>query len=147
MTCFFANALFLWHDFLYWLHCSVMLLLICWLSTALLMDVTLSQDFQGYEFAANTQDLLVQPLVRSFSCRGRDYGYYADVANNCQIFHICWPKMNEVEEVVGMNQWSFVCGNQTVFDQATLSCNHVSASLPCDVSESLFGTVDFFKIS
>ena len=52
----------------------------------------------GYEFAADTEGLLNQPLVKDFSCEGRDYGYYADVANACQVFHICWPKYNELEE-------------------------------------------------
>ena len=57
---------------------------------------------------------------------------------NHQVFHICWPKMNELEEVIGMNQWSFICGNQTVFDQSSLTCNHVSDAFPCEESESLF---------
>ena len=105
-----------------------------------------AQDFTGYEFANEAESLLIAPLVKSFSCDGRDYGYYADVANNCQVFHICWPKMNELEDIVGMNMWSFICGNQTVFDQATLTCNHVSAAFPCEESESLFGNVDFFRI-
>ena len=105
-----------------------------------------AQDFTGYEFANEAESLLIAPLVKSFSCEGRDYGYYADVANNCQVFHICWPKMNELEDIVGMNMWSFICGNQTVFDQATLTCNHVSAAFPCEESESLFGNVDFFRI-
>ena len=52
----------------------------------------------GYEFSADAETLLIQPLVREFSCEGRDYGYYADIANNCQVFHICWPKYNELEE-------------------------------------------------
>ena len=105
-----------------------------------------AQDFQGYDFAADAETLLNQPLRQEFSCEGRDYGYYADIANNCQIFHICWPKMNEIEEVVGMNQWSFICGNQTVFDQATLTCNHISDAFPCEESEALFSDVDWFKI-
>ena len=100
----------------------------------------------GYEFAADTEALLNQPLSKDFSCEGRDYGYYADVANACQVFHICWPKYNEQNEQVGMNQWSFICGNQTVFDQSTLTCNHIDYAFPCEESESLFSTVDWFKI-
>ena len=78
--------------------------------------------------------------------KGRDYGYYADIANNCQVFHICWPKFNELEEQVGMNQWSFICGNQTVFDQSTLTCNHFGNAFPCEESESLYADVDWFKV-
>ena len=100
----------------------------------------------GYEFSADAETLLIQPLVREFSCEGRDYGYYADIANNCQVFHICWPKFNELEEQVGMNQWSFICGNQTVFDQSTLTCNHFGNAFPCEESESLYADVDWFKV-
>ena len=112
---------------------------------ACLIGLSATQDFQGYEFAADAESLLQEPLKREFSCEGRDYGYYADVANNCQVFHICWAKMNEIEEVVGMNQWSFICGNQTVFDQITLTCNHINDAMPCEASESFYNSVDFFK--
>ena len=112
-----------------------------------LFNSSLSQDFQGYNFAADAESLLQQPLVEDFSCEGRTYGYYADIANNCQIFHVCWPKMNEIEEVIGMNQWSFICGNQTVFDQATLTCNHYSDAFPCEESEALYNDVDWFKVT
>ena len=54
--------------------------------------------------------------------------------------------MNELGEVVHTNQWSFICGNQTVFDQATLTCNHISEALPCDESLNFYGNVDFFKV-
>lgn len=106
--------------------------------------MSFAQDFQGYNFASDTEALLNQPLVEEFSCEGRTYGYYADIFNNCQVFHICWPKMNELEEEIGMNQWSFICGNQTVFDQATLTCNHISDAFPCEESESLYNNVEYF---
>ena len=111
--------------------------------TASMLSLATSQDFQGYNFAADAESLLDAPLVKEFSCEGRDYGYFADVANNCQVFHICWPKMNELEEIIGMNQWSFICGNQTVFDQSSLTCNHVTDAFPCEESESLFNRLKF----
>ena len=37
---------------------------------------------QAYLFAADAETLLYSNLVPSFSCQGRDYGYYADVPNN-----------------------------------------------------------------
>ena len=40
---------------------------------------------QAYLFAADAESLLYSNLVASFSCQGRDYGYYADVPNNCQV--------------------------------------------------------------
>ena len=42
---------------------------------------------QAYLFAADAETLLYSNLVTSFSCQGRDYGYYADVPNNCQVKH------------------------------------------------------------
>lgn len=52
----------------------------------------------------------------SFYCDGRDYGYYADVENDCQIFHVCLP----VTYSDGRNQtfrWSFICPEETIFNQ------------------------------
>ena len=41
---------------------------------------------QAYLFSADAETLLGnQPLRTTFSCQGREYGYYADVANNCQV--------------------------------------------------------------
>ena len=111
-----------------------------------LLSPVASQFFKGYEFSSEAEKVLTSPLVKDFSCDNRAYGYYADVSNNCQIFHICWPLFNELEEVIGMNQWSFLCGNQTVFDQATLTCNHLSDALPCEQAARLYNGVDFFKI-
>ena len=45
----------------------------------------------------------------SFSCDGRAYGYYADPATNCQVFHICLGEQDI--------KWSFLCPNQTIFNQ------------------------------
>jgi hypothetical protein len=54
--------------------------------------------------------------VDEFSCEGKRYGYYADVANDCQIFHICYP-VQYPDGQEEMFKWSFICPNQTVFDQ------------------------------
>ena len=43
-------------------------------------------------------------------------------------------------------KWSFFCGNQTVFDQETLTCNYPEDAFPCEESPSLYGAVDFGKI-
>ena len=51
-----------------------------------------------------------------FTCEGRSYGYYADVANECQIFHICYP-VQYPDGQEEMLKWSFICPEQTVFDQ------------------------------
>ena len=58
-------------------------------------------------------------IVDEFTCDARPYGYYADVANECQIFHICYPVVyaDGAEE---MFKWSFICPNGTIFDQVKL---------------------------
>ena len=40
---------------------------------------------QSSLFANEAESLLYTPLSLSFTCEGRDYGYYADVDNNCQV--------------------------------------------------------------
>ena len=47
------------------------------------------------------------------------YGYYADVANECQLFHVCYPVLypDGQQEMI---KWSFICPNQTIFDQVTI---------------------------
>ncbi len=44
-----------------------------------------SPNDQSYLFAMDTDLFLYSPLSLSFTCEGREYGYYADVANNCQV--------------------------------------------------------------
>ena len=55
-------------------------------------------------------------LVDEFTCDGRVYGYYADVANECQIFHICYP-VTYADGIEEMLKWSFICPAGTIFDQ------------------------------
>lgn len=55
-------------------------------------------------------------MIFIFSCDDLSYGYYADVDNDCQIFHVCLP----VVFADGKNQtfkWSFICPEETIFDQ------------------------------
>ncbi len=58
---------------------------------------------------ALSQDLVEIPSDLSFTCEGRPYGYYADVQAGCQVFHICLGG--------GDVKWSFLCPNQTIFNQ------------------------------
>jgi len=80
----------------------------------------------GLEYIAN-----VNP---SFQCSAP--GYFADVDNNCQLFHVC---INQ--EIDGKNeiaQYTFACGNQTVFNQFSLTCAHESEAIPCASSPDFF---------
>uniref|UniRef100_A0A4V2H8N0 U92-Liphistoxin-Lth1a_1 n=1 Tax=Liphistius thaleban TaxID=1905330 RepID=A0A4V2H8N0_9ARAC len=73
-------------------------------------------------------ELLVGRVHSTFNCFNN--GYYADVDNNCQIFHICYSVANP-DGTINNQQWSFVCGNQTVFNQLTFTCTHPEDSVPC----------------
>jgi hypothetical protein len=100
----------------------------------------------AYTFPADAETLLKTQLKTSFSCEGKAYGYYADVDNNCQVFHICLPIEDDAGAVIETAHWSFICGNQTIFDQATLTCNHEADALSCAEAPSLYGAVEFGKI-
>merc|ERR1711936_1132353 len=78
-----------------------------------------------------------------FSCEGQAYGYFADVENNCEVFHICYPLTDDTGRITEYIRWSFFCGNGTVFDQEALVCNHPEDAFPCEESPSLYGDVQF----
>lgn len=66
----------------------------------------------------------------SFSCDGREYGYYADVENDCQLFHVCLP----VTYSNGRQQtfrWSFICPDDTVFNQEIFTCTRSDEAINC----------------
>lgn len=58
----------------------------------------------------------------NFSCENRIYGYYADVENECQIFHVCLPVMNQDERRERSFRWSFICPEETYFSQKAFTC-------------------------
>jgi hypothetical protein len=63
------------------------------------------------------QDLAEIPADLAFSCQGRRYGYYADVEANCQVFHIC---MGQDQGEASDGKFSFLCPNQTLFNQVSV---------------------------
>ncbi|XP_037786281.1 U-scoloptoxin(01)-Cw1a-like [Penaeus monodon] len=93
-------------------------------------------------------ELLRSQVITSFSCAGRPYGYFADVANDCAIFHVCYPVNDELGNIIEEAQFSFLCGNQTVFSQESLTCAHPEEAFPCDQAETLYdlSNADFGKI-
>nr|WBW70070.1 venom protein [Lampona murina] len=72
----------------------------------------------------------------SFSCQGRAYGYYADPEVDCQVFHIC-------PGAYGSTKFSFLCPNQTVFNQAYLVCDH-PYNVDCSTADGLYSVNDNF---
>lgn len=61
-------------------------------------------------------------ITDNFSCENRGYGYYADVENECQIFHVCLPVMYPEERKERTFRWSFICPEETVFSQVVFTC-------------------------
>ncbi|XP_043675160.1 uncharacterized protein LOC122632449 isoform X1 [Vespula pensylvanica] len=110
--------------------------------------------------------LIRDNIVDTFSCKERIYGYYADMENDCQIFHVCLPQTRNVAK------WSFICPSETVFNQvfiftlflssyffviifffpflfffvfvilslykATFVCTRTEESIPCEESEKYY---------
>jgi hypothetical protein len=54
----------------------------------------------AYELPDGVADILQFPIRSTFDCTNRPYGYYADVDNDCKIFHVCYPVMNELSQVI-----------------------------------------------
>lgn len=78
------------------------------------------------------------------------YGYYGDVENDCQVFHICLPWKELYPETFDTDvtyQFSFICPNQTVFSQDVLTCTWESEALPCELSPELYWmNSNFFRM-
>ncbi|KAA0189847.1 Cuticle Protein CPAP1 [Hyalella azteca] len=96
----------------------------------------------AYRFSDGYLDVLGGEPSQSFSCDGRPYGYYADVDNDCEIFHVCWPVEDDAGAITETAQYSFFCGNQTVFSQDTLSCAHPEDAFPCDQAAGYYDIVN-----
>ncbi|XP_034104150.1 uncharacterized protein LOC117567957 [Drosophila albomicans] len=72
------------------------------------------------------------PQGLSFNCQGRQPGYYADTETRCQVWHWC---------LHSGHQYSFLCPNGTVFNQAVRVCDWWS-NVNCASSEQLYQNND-----
>jgi len=97
----------------------------------------------NYILPSNASVILSSPINTGFDCTGRAFGYYADPANNCQIFHVCVPIETE-EGPQAPVMWSFICGLGSIFDQAQLVCNYPEDSLPCEQVEEYYRINEYF---
>ena len=80
--------------------------------------------------------ILSKPIDNSFVCS--DEGIYADVNNNCEIFHICHITEHPDGSGADLRQYSFVCGNQTIFSQFSLTCATPQEALPCEYAPEFY---------
>jgi hypothetical protein len=71
----------------------------------------------------------------NFQCTAA--GYYADVEADCRLFHVCVPQEFPDGKSV-IEQYTFACGNQTQFNQFSLTCAHESEAVPCAQSADFF---------
>ncbi|XP_033160717.1 titin [Drosophila mauritiana] len=60
-------------------------------------------------------------ITDNFSCVNKTYGYYADVENDCQIFHVCLP-VTYADGRENTFRWSFICPEETIFSQESFTC-------------------------
>lgn len=58
-------------------------------------------------------DLLVGSVRTNFACPQNSVGFFADTENDCKIFHVCNTVVEE-DGTAATQQYSFLCGNQTV---------------------------------
>ncbi|XP_047502731.1 probable ATP-dependent RNA helicase ddx42 [Penaeus chinensis] len=86
---------------------------------------------------------LLGGITSSFSCLDRPYGYYADQDNSCRVFHVCNPTLFS-NGAVETYQYSFMCGEGSVFDQKELACVAESSAIPCLESSNYFYTNEQF---
>lgn len=63
-------------------------------------------------------------ITDNFSCSNKTYGYYADVENDCQIFHVCLP-VTYADGRENTFRWSFICPEETIFSQVNVQERHL----------------------
>jgi len=74
-----------------------------------------------------------------FSCYHRRYGYYADVAKNCLMFHLCYPVQEPTTQEILFQRFSFVCSDNAIFDQQHLVCvDNETLTVTCEDAPSYF---------
>lgn len=74
-----------------------------------------------------------------FSCYNRRYGYYADIAKKCYMFHLCYPVQEPTTGQLIFQRFSFVCSDNAVFDQQHLVCvDNETLSYSCSESHKYF---------
>lgn len=91
--------------------------------------------------------LILGQIKEGFTCEGKIYGYYADVSNECKIFHVCVPVLdNQGQATQPPLIFSFFCNNGTIFNQENLVCDYAD-NVDCSQSESHYSiNQEFGKI-
>lgn len=83
---------------------------------------------QAHDMSLNTS---------SFTCYGRSIGYYADAEHDCKVYHFCL--LGEYNGDTVYQRISYLCLNETKFDQQALDCVDSGKLLaPCKDSPNYF---------
>lgn len=99
-------------------------------------------SFPDFFDLPSNASLILGDIQTGFDCTGLPYGYYADEANDCAIFHVCLPYIIFGEIVT--RQFSFFCGEGTVFDQERLICDFSDKALPCSAASQFIHVNEYF---
>lgn len=71
----------------------------------------------------------------SFTCYGRPIGYYADEEHDCKVYHFCL--LGEFNGEPVYQRISYLCLNDTIFDQQALDClAPIKSSTSCKESHN-----------
>lgn len=81
-------------------------------------------------------ELIVGSIKTTFECPAKN-GYFADVENECLIFHVC-NVVTYPDGKTEIQQFSFFCGNQTMFNQLSLTCAIPEEAVPCQNAPDFF---------
>ncbi|XP_068209045.1 streptococcal hemagglutinin-like [Palaemon carinicauda] len=92
---------------------------------------------KAFDYAADAE-IVVGELHHNFSCDGREYGYYADQGQQCQVFHICMPVKTATGRILDTFQFSFFCPSQTRFSQDSRTCISEAQAYPCHKAHTLY---------
>lgn len=120
-------------------NCALVILASVYVSIARAVEST-PNDFN---LPSNSTAVNGGPIVTGFSCDGLAYGYYADLSNDCRVFHICYPQA-DADQFVVTRMWSFICGEGTVFNQEALVCDHPENSIACQESPNFYNVNEYF---
>merc|ERR1711872_858190 len=107
-------------------------------------DQAISGVFEPLNLPSGASAILGN-IDTSFSCYDKPYGYYADRDNNCNLFHVCNPTLFS-DGSIETYQYSFMCGEGTVFDQKELTCKVPVDAISCQESPSYFYVNEYFGI-
>lgn len=86
--------------------------------------------------------LVLGGINTGFDCGELPFGYYADQANNCALYHVCLPYIEN--DIYVTRQFTFLCGEGTVFDQERLVFDFPENSISCNEATNYRRANEYF---